>query len=60
MQAAEEHYDAVVIGSGFGGTMTALSLARAFKARGDGERILRHERGRGRTTQAATDEDQDV
>jgi choline dehydrogenase-like flavoprotein len=60
MQAAEEHYDAVVIGSGFGGTMTALSLARAFKARGDGERILMLERGTWWTTQAATVEDKDV
>ena len=49
-----------MIGSGFGGTMTALSLARAFKARGDGERILMLERGTWWTTQAATVEDKDV
>jgi cholesterol oxidase len=60
MQAAEEHYDAVVIGSGFGGTMTALSLARAFKARGHGERILMLERGTWWTSQASTVEDKDV
>ena len=60
MQAAEEHYDAVVIGSGFGGTMTALSLARSFKARGQGERTLMLERGTWWTSQASTVEDKDV
>jgi choline dehydrogenase-like flavoprotein len=33
MATGSPHYDAVVIGSGFGGTMTALPLARAFKTR---------------------------
>lgn len=34
----------VVIGSGFGGTTTALTMARAFKRRGMGERLLILER----------------
>jgi choline dehydrogenase-like flavoprotein len=45
MPGTEEHYDVVVIGSGFGGSMSALALARAFKARGRGERVLMLERG---------------
>src|SRR5215212_2998492 len=60
MQAAEQRYDAVVIGSGFGGTMTALSLARAYKARGAGERILMLERGTWWTTPVGTVQDKEV
>jgi choline dehydrogenase-like flavoprotein len=33
MTGGSGHYEAVVIGSGFGGTMTALPLARKFKTR---------------------------
>jgi choline dehydrogenase-like flavoprotein len=57
---AEEHYEAVVIGSGFGGTMTALSLAREFKARGRGERLLMLERGTWWTTPVSTVQDKHV
>ena len=39
------HYDTVVIGSGFGGTMAGLTVARAMAARGRGERLLMLERG---------------
>src|SRR5215212_10154276 len=60
MQAADQHYDAVVIGSGFGGTLTALRLARAFKARGRGERILMLERGTWWTTPVGTVQDKEV
>jgi choline dehydrogenase-like flavoprotein len=60
MKSAEQHYDAVVIGSGFGGTMTALSLARAYKARGQGERILMLERGTWWTTPVGTVQDKEV
>lgn len=60
MQVAEQRYDAVVIGSGFGGTMTALSLARAYKARGAGERILMLERGTWWTTPVGTVQDKEV
>jgi choline dehydrogenase-like flavoprotein len=55
-----EHYDAVVIGSGFGGTMTALPLARAFKTRGRGERLLMLERGTWWTTPVGTVQDKEV
>ena len=60
MADTEQHYDAVVIGSGFGGTLTALSLARAFKARGRGERILMLERGTWWTTPVGTVQDKEV
>jgi choline dehydrogenase-like flavoprotein len=60
MVGTEEHYDAVVIGSGFGGTTTALTLARAFKARGRGERILMLERGTWWTTPVGTVQDKEV
>src|SRR3954454_5422348 len=60
MPRTEEHYDVVVIGTGFGGTMTALSLARAFKARGRGERILMLERGTWWTTPVGTVQDKEV
>jgi len=56
----EEHYDVVVIGSGFGGSMTALGLARALKARGRGERVLMLERGTWWTTPVATVQDKQV
>ena len=32
--SAREHYDLVVIGSGFGGTMTALSVTHTLDERG--------------------------
>ena len=54
------HYDAVVIGSGFGGTMTALPLARAFKTRRRGERLLMLERGTWWTTPVGTVQDKEV
>ncbi len=38
-------YDAVVIGSGFGGTIIALKLAEAFNGRKKGERVCVLERG---------------
>jgi choline dehydrogenase-like flavoprotein len=60
MPRTEEHYDVVVIGSGFGGSMTALGLARAFKARGQGERVLMLERGTWWTTPVATVQDKQV
>src|SRR5215210_136692 len=60
MAESAEQYDLVVIGSGFGGTMTALSVARAFKARGAGERILMLERGTWWTTPVGTVQDKEV
>src|SRR5215208_2251679 len=60
MPEMEEHYDVVVIGSGFGGSMTALGLARALKARGRGERVLMLERGTWWTTPVSTVQDKQV
>jgi choline dehydrogenase-like flavoprotein len=54
------HYAAVVIGSGFGGTMTALPLARAFSARRQGEKLLMLERGTWWTTPVGTVQDKEV
>ena len=54
------HYAAVVIGSGFGGSMTALPLADAFKRRGKNERILMLERGTWWTTPVSTVQDKQV
>jgi len=61
-----KHYTAVVIGSGFGGTMTALSLAREFKKRNEQEadeakrNILMLERGTWWTTPVGTVQDKEV
>jgi choline dehydrogenase-like flavoprotein len=60
MAGADSHYDAVVIGSGFGGTMTALPLGRAFKARNRGEKLLMLERGTWWTTPVGTVQDKEV
>jgi len=60
MPGTEQHYDVVVVGSGFGGSMTALSLARTLKARGRGERILMLERGTWWTTPVSTVQDKQV
>jgi len=62
-----EHYTAVVIGTGFGGTMTALSLARELKKRNEQEpdetkkkNILMLERGTWWTTPVGTVQDKEV
>src|SRR5213594_2309373 len=55
--AAEGHHKVVIIGSGFGGTMTGLSLARALEKRNKGERILILERGTWWTTPVSTVQD---
>jgi choline dehydrogenase-like flavoprotein len=47
-------HDVVVIGTGFGGTMTALTLAREFKRRAQGEDVLMLERGTWWTTPVET------
>jgi choline dehydrogenase-like flavoprotein len=53
-------YDVVVIGSGFGGGMTALSLARVFKQRNKGETVHILERGSWWTTPVGTVQDKEV
>src|SRR5262249_14169842 len=50
------HYDIVIIGSGFGGTMTALTLAHELKA----AKILILERGTWWTTPVSTVQDKSV
>src|SRR6266852_3922680 len=57
---AGTQYTVVVIGSGFGGTMTALSLARAFADRKKGETIHILERGTWWTTPVGTVQDKEV
>src|SRR5215212_1292016 len=57
---AATHYAAVVIGSGFGGSMTAIPLAAAFKDRRKNERILMLERGTWWTTPVSTVQDKEV
>src|SRR5437762_11024717 len=53
-------YDVVVIGTGFGGTMTALPLAEHFKQRKKNEKILMLERGTWWTTPVSTVQDKEV
>jgi choline dehydrogenase-like flavoprotein len=66
MNKLASHYTVVVIGSGFGGTMTALTLARKFKASNDKEpanpprTILMLERGTWWTTPVGTVQDREV
>ncbi len=43
--SSEERFDAVVIGSGFGGTISALALAKFFASRNLGEKVCILERG---------------
>ena len=60
MATQTPHYAAVVIGSGFGGAMTALPLARKFVERKQGEKVLMLERGTWWTTPVNTVQDQEV
>ncbi len=56
-----EGYDTIVVGTGFGATMTALSLAREFMLRGETDRrILMIERGTWWTTPLETVQDKAV
>src|SRR5437773_2815508 len=56
----ESRSDIIIIGSGFGATMTGLSIARALKARDKGETILMLERGTWWTTPVSTVQDKEV
>lgn len=59
----EEHYDLVVIGTGFGGTMTALTVAYTMEGKLAGKtplRILMLERGTWWTTPTETVQDKKV
>ncbi|HEX6749518.1 MAG TPA: GMC oxidoreductase [Longimicrobium sp.] len=55
-----DRYDVAVIGTGFGGTMTALTVADTFKCRGKGESILMLERGTWWSTPVGTVQDPEV
>lgn len=52
------HYDVVIIGTGFGGSMTALTLAE--RTHGTGRKILLLERGTWWTTPVSTVQDKEV
>ncbi|MGI8845449.1 MAG: GMC family oxidoreductase [Thermoleophilaceae bacterium] len=54
------HYEVVVIGSGFGGTMTALPLADKFKKRDKKEKVIILERGTWWTTPISTVQDKEI
>ena len=54
------HYTVVVIGTGFGGSMTALPIGRAIADRKKGEKILMLERGTWWTTSVGTVKDKEV
>jgi choline dehydrogenase-like flavoprotein len=60
MAELKSRYDVVVIGTGFGGSMTALSLACAFQKRDKGEQVLMLERGTWWTTPVGTVQDKEV
>ncbi len=60
MSTQTPHYNVVVTGSGFGGAMTALPLARKFVERKQGEKVLMLERGTWWTTPVNTVQDQQV
>ena len=53
-------FEVVVIGSGFGGALTALTIARQFKHRNKGERLLILERGAWWTTPVETIQDKPI
>jgi choline dehydrogenase-like flavoprotein len=53
-------FPVVVVGSGFGGTLCALTLAREFAARGRGEKVVMLERGTWWTTPVPTVQDRQV
>ena len=60
MNQETSHYEVVIIGSGFGGTMTALPLAAEFQKRKKGEKVLILERGTWWTTPVSTVQDKEV
>ena len=56
-----EHFDVVVISTGFGGTMTALTILHRVKAAtGKAPRVLMLERGAWWTTPVPTVQDHEV
>ena len=60
MSENANHYRAVIIGTGFGGTMTAIPLAQHLKVQHPGETVLMLERGTWWTTPVSTVQDKEV
>src|SRR5262249_24613236 len=60
VRMGDQTWDVVVVGSGFGGTMAALSIGRALRDRGHGEKIHILERGTWWTTPVGTVQDIDI
>jgi cation diffusion facilitator CzcD-associated flavoprotein CzcO len=56
----EHDYKVVVIGSGFGGALTALAIARECVKRGKNEKVRILERGTWWTTPVSTVQDAEV
>ncbi len=59
-QTKKHDHTVVIIGTGFGGTMTAIPLAKAFMDRKQGEDILMLERGTWWTTPVSTVQDKEI
>ena len=59
-QAKKHDHTVVIIGTGFGGTMTGIPLAHAFKQRNKGETVLMLERGTWWTTPTSTVQDKEI
>jgi len=59
-QTIKRDHTVVIIGTGFGGCMTGIPLAQAFKDRNKGEDILMLERGTWWTTPHSTVQDKEV
>jgi choline dehydrogenase-like flavoprotein len=60
MLTNNQHLDVVVIGSGFGGTINALTVARHFKRNGSNKKIALLERGTWWTTPVGVVQDKNV
>jgi choline dehydrogenase-like flavoprotein len=60
MSQNANHYRVVIIGTGFGGTMTAIPLAQYLKDRKPGETVLMLERGTWWTTPVSTVQDKEI
>ena len=59
-QSIKRDHTVVIIGTGFGGTMTGIPLAREFTKRQQGETVLMLERGTWWTTPVSTVQDKEI
>jgi choline dehydrogenase-like flavoprotein len=60
MLTENQHIDVVVIGSGFGGTINALTIARHFKNKSSNKKVVLLERGTWWTTPVGTVQDKNI